>query len=80
MRTCDHDGCGWRAIAPSASAAADRYARHLIEEHGEEVDVDIPAGKVEVRTSGDDAWRTVTLEEAKRLHESTHEDGPSGRN
>lgn len=74
MRTCDHEGCGWQAIAPSASAARARYAQHLIDDHGERVDADIAAGTVEVRTPGDESWRTVTLEEAKRLHDGHHGD------
>lgn len=74
MRPCEHAGCGWQAIAPSAEAAAEQYARHLIDDHGESVEADIPAGTVEIRERGDDGWRAVTLEEAKRLHRRQHDD------
>lgn len=73
MVTCEHDGCSWTAIAPSAGAARDRYARHLVEDHGQRVDADVPAGTVEIRTGEDDTWQRVSLEEAKRRHRQQHD-------
>jgi hypothetical protein len=72
MQTCDHDGCAWRAVAPSAAAAREQYARHLIDAHGSTTETSIPPGYVEVRCQETDEWQTVTLEEAKRLHARHH--------
>lgn len=73
MRTCDHDGCTWRAVAPSAEAAREQYARHLVDAHGTTAESTIPQGYVEVRCRGADDWQTVTLEEAKRMHSRHHD-------
>lgn len=72
MYECPQDGCGWRAVAPSRRAAHDQYAEHVVDEHAEVVDGDIPDGMVQVRLGKDDEWRTVTLEEAKRIHNLSH--------
>lgn len=74
MRACDHEGCGWQTIAPSATAAHKQYARHLVTAHGESVDVDVPEGTVEIRTGEDEPWQRVDLEEAKRRHRAHHEE------
>ncbi len=73
MRTCDHENCGWRSIAPSAAAAREAYARHLVRAHAEPVDAEIPPGMVEIRTTEDEPWERVDLEEAKRRHRTHHE-------
>lgn len=74
MRRCQRDGCGWTAIAASATAAREQYAAHLVAEHADRVEADLPDGRVAVRLGPDDEWRTVTLEEAKRLHARRHDD------
>ena len=76
MIRCDRDGCGWRAIAPTESAAREQFATHLVSEHASTVDADIPDGMVQVRIGEDDEWQTVTPAEAKLLHDRSH-DGPS---
>ncbi|MFB6183605.1 MAG: hypothetical protein ABEI96_03535 [Haloarculaceae archaeon] len=72
MFRCTRPGCGWQAIAASEAAARDQYLRHLVGEHTTEVDADVPDGKVQVRYGDREEWLTVTLEEAKRLHEAYH--------
>lgn len=72
MTRCSRPGCGWRAIAPSREAAAEQYAKHLVEEHTAEEEADIPDGMVQIRFGDGEEWRTVTLEEAKRLHALHH--------
>ena len=73
MLRCSHHGCSWQAIAPSEDAAWDQYAEHLVAEHSETVDVDVPDGMVQVRFRDDD-WITVTFDEARRLHKNVHEE------
>lgn len=73
MRACDHEGCGWRSIAPSAAAEREQHARHLVEAHGETVDTELPEGTVEIRTDEDEPWQRVTLDEAMRRHRVHHE-------
>lgn len=73
MVHCTHAGCGWQAIAPSAAAAKQQYAEHLVAAHATETDADIPDGKVEVRVDGDDDWRTMTFEQAKAFHDGVHQ-------
>lgn len=68
MVRCHYPGCAWQAIAPSTAAAREQYLQHVVDEHAREVDVDIPEGMVQVKV-GDDEWRTVTPEEARRLHD-----------
>ncbi|MFC6865117.1 hypothetical protein ACFQGE_16840 [Halomicroarcula sp. GCM10025817] len=74
MLRCSHEGCAWRAIAPSEAAARAQLADHVATEHATTVDADIPDGKVQVRLDGDDEWQTVTLEEAHELHRDVHDD------
>lgn len=66
---CRYDGCGWHAVAPSAAAARDQYAAHVVDEHATEVEADVPDGMVQVRAAEDDEWVTVTPERAKELHD-----------
>jgi predicted small metal-binding protein len=72
MVHCTQTGCGWQSIAPSEPAAQRQYAEHLVEEHTEDVDREIPAGMVEVRLGEDDEWRTMTVEQAKAFHDAVH--------
>jgi predicted small metal-binding protein len=72
MYRCKRPGCGWQSIAPSEEAAFDQYVEHLVEEHAERVDADVPEGMVQVRFGESDEWRTVTPEEAHRLHREHH--------
>jgi predicted small metal-binding protein len=74
MIRCSRPGCGWQAIAASRQAAAEQYARHLVETHSTEESAEIPDEMVQVRAGDDNEWQTVTLEEAKRLHALQHED------
>lgn len=75
MYRCERPGCGWQSIAPSADAAFDQYVEHLVAEHAEQVDADVPDGMVQVRLDGDGEWLTVTPAEARRLHRERHGDG-----
>lgn len=72
MYHCTRSDCGWRSIAPSEEAAFDQYVDHLMGEHASYVEADIPEGMVQVRFGEDDAWVTVTPEEAHRLHREHH--------
>jgi predicted small metal-binding protein len=74
MIRCSQPGCAWQAIAPSEDAAWTQYAEHLVDEHAQSVDVDIPEGMVQVRFGEDDEWVTVTAEEARELHDAVHGD------
>ena len=69
MLRCSHPGCPWQAIAPSRDAAMDQYAAHLVDEHRETVDADIPDGMVQIKLAEDENWVTTTVEEARELHE-----------
>ncbi|MFC6973577.1 hypothetical protein ACFQL1_01135 [Halomicroarcula sp. GCM10025709] len=64
---CSHDGCRWQAIAASAAGARRQYAEHLVATHTEQVDADVPEGKVQVRV--DDEWETMTVEQARSYHD-----------
>ena len=70
---CQHDGCGWHAVAPSNAAARDRYVAHVVAEHATRVDADVPDGMVQVRADGE--WVTVTPERAVTLHDELHGNG-----
>lgn len=72
---CQRPNCGWEAIAPSGAAAREQYAEHLVEAHTTTVEAEVPDGMVQVRAGEDDEWTTVTVEEARRLHEDLHGDG-----
>lgn len=72
MVRCAYDGCGWRAIAPSETAAEEQYAEHIVTDHAEEVDAEIPDGMVQVRNGEDAEWRTMTLEQALAFHDAVH--------
>lgn len=74
MLRCSHPGCAWQAIAPSAEAASEQYAEHLVTEHAKTVDVDIPDGMVQVKLEADGEWITTTPEEARELHDAAHHD------
>lgn len=74
MIRCSHDDCAWRSIAPSREAARRSYSEHLVSEHARSVDVEVPAGMVQIRLEADGAWITTTLEEARELHRSVHRD------
>jgi predicted small metal-binding protein len=64
---CSHDGCGWQTIAASAAGARRQYAKHLVEAHTEQVDAEVPEGKVQVRVG--DEWETMTVEQARSYHD-----------
>lgn len=74
MKHCPHPGCSWQAIAPTTDAALTQYAEHLVEEHSRTVDVDIPEGMVQIKLHEDGEWITTTFEEAKKLHDTAHEE------
>jgi len=67
MLRCEQDGCGWVAIAPSERAAWKQYEEHVLDEHVEQVDDEVPEGHVQVKTD-DDEWVTLTPEEASDLY------------
>ncbi|WP_338727988.1 hypothetical protein [Haladaptatus sp. DJG-WS-42] len=73
MLRCPHDDCGWHAVAPTTQAAQDRLAEHIAVEHAIEVDTTIPEGMVQV-SFGDGKWKTVTPEEALKLHRERDDD------
>ena len=75
MVRCAYEGCGWQAIAPSREAADEQYAEHIVTEHAETVDADIPDGMVQVRDGEDAEWRTMTVEQALAFHEGIHDGG-----
>lgn len=64
MQTCGLADCGWHALAPSSQAATRRFERHLLADHVEVVDDDVPEGTVKVRRDGDAEWSVVPVEEA----------------
>jgi hypothetical protein len=64
MVRCEQEDCGWVAIAPSERAAWRQYEEHVLDEHVESVDADVPDGHVQVRTD-DGEWKTLTIEEAE---------------
>lgn len=68
MIRCSQDGCGWVAIAPSERAAWDQYESHIIENHVETVETEIPDGHVQVRTE-DGEWKTMTRREAREFYD-----------
>ncbi|MFB6074159.1 MAG: hypothetical protein ABEJ89_04025 [Haloarculaceae archaeon] len=72
MVYCSHPGCGWQSIAPSEAAAWDQYAEHLVAEHADEVEADIPEGMVQIKLGPDEEWVTATVEEAHQLHDEVH--------
>lgn len=74
MVRCDYDDCGWQAIAPSATVAAEQYAEHIVTAHAESVDAEIPDGMVQVRDGEESEWRTMTVEQALAFHRSVHDD------
>lgn len=73
MIRCSHPGCPWQAIAPSEAAAWRQYAEHLVDEHAQDVSVDIPDGMVQVKLEADGEWITTTMEEARELHDAVHD-------
>lgn len=70
---CPETNCGWQAIAASESAAQAQLSEHLVDEHTESVDADIPDGKVQVRSGDDDEWLTMTVEQAAAYHDQVHD-------
>lgn len=74
MIRCSHPGCPWQAIAPSEAAAWTQYAEHLVETHSTAVDVEIPDGMVQIKLESGGEWITTTVEEARQLHESVHDE------
>ncbi|RBI64540.1 hypothetical protein DMJ13_08700 [halophilic archaeon] len=64
MVRCEQEDCGWVAIAPSGRAAWRQYEEHVLAEHVETVEADVPDGHVQVRTD-DGEWTTMEIEEAK---------------
>ncbi|WP_411963353.1 hypothetical protein [Haloferax sp. YSMS24] len=74
MKRCSHPGCAWQSIAPSADAALEQYAEHLVNAHSKTVDADVPDGMVQIRFSEEDEWVTTTFEEARELHDEVHDD------
>ncbi|KAB1196352.1 MULTISPECIES: DUF1059 domain-containing protein [Haloferax] len=74
MKRCSHPGCSWRSIAPSEDAALAQFAEHLVESHSKTVDVDIPEGMVQIKLHEEGEWVTTTFEEARKLHDRSHDD------
>lgn len=74
MVRCTRPGCRWQAIAPTPAAGRQQLAEHIVAEHTDSVDEDLPEGKVQVSLDGDE-WVTVTFEEARRLHREFHGTG-----
>jgi hypothetical protein len=74
MKRCSHPGCSWQAIAPSTDAAFEQYAEHLVDAHSRTVDVDIPDGMVQIKLREEGEWITTTFEEARKLHDTVHDD------
>jgi hypothetical protein len=64
MQSCGFADCGWHALAPSRRAATRQFERHLLADHVEVVDDDVPAGTVKVRRDGDAEWTAVPVEDA----------------
>jgi hypothetical protein len=69
MIRCSQSGCGWTAIAPSERAAWKQYESHILREHVEAVETDVPDGCVQVRTD-DGEWKTMTREEAREFYDN----------
>ncbi|WP_458206247.1 hypothetical protein [Haladaptatus sp. NG-SE-30] len=67
MIRCSQDGCGWVAIAPSEQAAWKQYESHIMREHVETVEMDVPEGCIQVRTD-DGEWKTMSAEEARKFY------------
>ncbi|WP_227354588.1 hypothetical protein [Haladaptatus salinisoli] len=63
MVRCRQRDCGWVAIAPSERAAWKQYEAHVLREHVEAVETDVPDGCVQIRTD-DGEWKTMSPEEA----------------
>ena len=63
MQSCPHPDCGWTPVAPSAAAAREQFATHVVAAHGREVDEDVPEGTIQVRRDGDDDWVTVDVDD-----------------
>lgn len=74
MITCPHPDCGWQAIAPSERVAHEQYASHVVEVHGDVVDVEVPDGTIEVKHDADDEWQRIPVEELSDATEDTEED------
>lgn len=68
MIHCSQQGCGWVAIAPTEQSAWKQYEEHVLREHVERVEIDLPDGYVQVRTD-DGEWETMTTEEARRFYD-----------
>jgi len=63
-------------MAPTAAAGRRQLAEHLVAEHTDSVDAEVPEGKVQVSLDGEE-WVTVTVEEARRLHREFYGSGGS---
>jgi predicted small metal-binding protein len=74
MITCPHPDCGWQAIAPSERVAHEQYASHVVEVHGEVVDVEVPDGTIEVKHDADDEWQRIPVEELSEGSENAEDD------
>lgn len=74
MVECSYAGCSWQSIAPSAAAAREQYAEHIVDEHARTVDAEIPEGMVQVKLESEGEWITTTIEEARKLHDAVHGD------
>ncbi|WP_435153558.1 hypothetical protein [Haladaptatus sp. DFWS20] len=68
MIRCSQRGCSWVAVAPSERVAWKQYESHVLCEHVETVEIDIPEGYVQVRTD-DGEWETMTAEEARQFYD-----------
>ena len=64
MKRCPYPDCSWQAIAPSAEAAWPQYAEHIVAEHAEPVDADVPEGTVQLKFDADGEWLTISAEDA----------------
>jgi hypothetical protein len=64
MKRCSYPACSWQAIAPSPDAAWSQYAEHIVAEHSQPVDADVPPGMVQLRFDDDGEWITVSVEDA----------------
>lgn len=74
MILCAYDGCSWQSIAPAEEAARQQYAEHIVSDHAETIDVDIPDGMVQIKLGEDGDWITTTREAARMLHDQVHGD------
>lgn len=50
------------------------FDEYFVEAHAEEVEAETPDGMVQVQLEQDGEWITTTIEGARELHESMHED------